>query len=195
MNSVTGESGPVSIDRPRPAVSHELLGRVERPGLVTHPEIRWAWRGRAPRPYAARWCLRAGGLLDDNACCACCTTGHMLRTSLTPSTREALARVAAHTLGKGDTSCLGAGVPTRRGPTVVWPACSQPVAARRRSLRPTPQPQPRAVAAVGPWRQPRRRPPRGGRGPSPARVGAACRAPALPRAQQRRGQGHPPATY
>jgi hypothetical protein len=24
MNSVTGESGPVSIDRPRPAISHEV---------------------------------------------------------------------------------------------------------------------------------------------------------------------------
>ena len=31
MNSVTGESGPVSIDRPRPAISHEVPGRVERP--------------------------------------------------------------------------------------------------------------------------------------------------------------------
>ena len=37
MNSVTGESGPVSIDRPRPAVSHEVPGRVERPGPVTPP--------------------------------------------------------------------------------------------------------------------------------------------------------------
>ena len=35
MNSVTGESCHVSIDRPRPAVSHEVLGRVERPGPVT----------------------------------------------------------------------------------------------------------------------------------------------------------------
>ena len=34
MNSVTGESGPVSIDRPRPAISHEVPGRVEQPGLV-----------------------------------------------------------------------------------------------------------------------------------------------------------------
>ena len=37
MNSVTGESGPVSIDRPRPAISHEVPGRVERPGPVTPP--------------------------------------------------------------------------------------------------------------------------------------------------------------
>ena len=37
MNSVTGESGPVIIDRPRPAVSHEVPGRVERPGPVTPP--------------------------------------------------------------------------------------------------------------------------------------------------------------
>jgi hypothetical protein len=28
MNSLTGESGPVSIDRPRPAFSHEVPGRV-----------------------------------------------------------------------------------------------------------------------------------------------------------------------
>ena len=35
MNSVTRESGPISIDRPRPAVSHEVPGRVERPGPVT----------------------------------------------------------------------------------------------------------------------------------------------------------------
>ena len=35
MNSVTGESDPVSIDRPRPAISHEVPGRVERPGPVT----------------------------------------------------------------------------------------------------------------------------------------------------------------
>ena len=37
MNSVTGESGPVNIDRPRPAISHEVPGRVERPGPVTPP--------------------------------------------------------------------------------------------------------------------------------------------------------------
>ena len=37
MNSVTGESGPVSIDRPRPAISHEVPGRVEQPGPVTPP--------------------------------------------------------------------------------------------------------------------------------------------------------------
>ena len=37
MNSVTGKSGPVSIDRPRPALSHEVPGRVERPGPVTPP--------------------------------------------------------------------------------------------------------------------------------------------------------------
>jgi hypothetical protein len=46
MNSVTGESGLVSTDRPRPAVSHEVPGRVERPGPVT---LRWLGaRGRAP---------------------------------------------------------------------------------------------------------------------------------------------------
>jgi hypothetical protein len=32
MNSVTGESAPVNTDRPKPAVSHEVPGRVERPG-------------------------------------------------------------------------------------------------------------------------------------------------------------------
>jgi hypothetical protein len=32
MNSVTGESGPVNTDRPKLAVSHEVPGRVERPG-------------------------------------------------------------------------------------------------------------------------------------------------------------------
>ena len=37
MNSVTEESNPVSLDRPRPAVSHEVPGRVERPGPVTPP--------------------------------------------------------------------------------------------------------------------------------------------------------------
>jgi hypothetical protein len=37
MNSVTGESGPVNIDRPRPAISHEVPGRVERRGPVTPP--------------------------------------------------------------------------------------------------------------------------------------------------------------
>ena len=37
MNSVTGESGPVNTDRLRPAVSHEVPGRVERPGPVTPP--------------------------------------------------------------------------------------------------------------------------------------------------------------
>jgi hypothetical protein len=37
MNSLTRESGPVSIDRPRPAVSHEVPGRVERPGPVMPP--------------------------------------------------------------------------------------------------------------------------------------------------------------
>ena len=37
MNSMTWESGPNTIDRPRPAVSHEVLGRVERPGPVTPP--------------------------------------------------------------------------------------------------------------------------------------------------------------
>jgi hypothetical protein len=37
MNSVTGESGPVSLDRPRPAISHEVPGRVEQPGPVTPP--------------------------------------------------------------------------------------------------------------------------------------------------------------
>ena len=37
MNSVTGESGPISIDRPRPAVSHEVPDCVERPGPVTPP--------------------------------------------------------------------------------------------------------------------------------------------------------------
>jgi hypothetical protein len=37
MNSVTGESGPVSTDWPRPAISHEVPDRVKRPGLVTPP--------------------------------------------------------------------------------------------------------------------------------------------------------------
>jgi hypothetical protein len=86
----------------------------------------------------------------------------------------------------------GPACPPDGGPTVVRPACPPPVAARRRSLRPTRQPQPRAAAAVGPWRQPRH-PPRGERDPSPSRAGAACRAPTFPRAQHRQGQGHPPA--
>jgi hypothetical protein len=102
MNSTTGESGPVNTDRPKLAVSHEVPGCVERPGPVTPPV---GLEGRAP--IVARWRLRAGGILDDNACCTCCTTGHTLRTSLTPSTREALARVATHTLGRGYTPCLG----------------------------------------------------------------------------------------
>ena len=149
--------------------------------------LRWARRGRTPP--VARWRLRAGGLLDDNACCTCCTTGHTLRTSLTPSTREA--RRHAHPRQRRHPVPEPA-FPHDEGPSVVWPACPPPVAARRRSLRPTRQPQSLAAAAIGPWRQPRR-PPLGGRDPSPSRAGTACRAPALPRAQQRRGQGHPPA--
>jgi hypothetical protein len=46
MNSVTGESGPVNIGRPRPAISHEVPGRVERPGPVTPVGLEGA---RAPR--------------------------------------------------------------------------------------------------------------------------------------------------
>ena len=74
----------------------------------------------------ARWRLRAGGLLDDKTCYTRCTTGgtgHTLRTSLTPSTREALARVATHTLGKGDTPCPG----RRAHPTEGRPWCVQRV--------------------------------------------------------------------
>jgi hypothetical protein len=47
----TGESGPVKTDRPKPAVSHEVPGRVERPGPVTPPvglegaRARPLWRG------------------------------------------------------------------------------------------------------------------------------------------------------
>ena len=59
MNSVTGESGPVSTDRPRPAISQEVPGHVERPGPVTPPmglegacalcgEVAFA-NGRTPR--------------------------------------------------------------------------------------------------------------------------------------------------
>jgi hypothetical protein len=103
MNSVTGESGPVNTDRPKPIVSHKhkVPDRVEWPGPVTplvgsegaHApcgEVAFA-SGRTPRRQ------RVLHMLHD---------GHTLHTSLTPSTREALARVATHTLGKGDTPCL-----------------------------------------------------------------------------------------
>ena len=51
MDSVTGESGPISTDRSRPAVSHEVPGRVERLGPMTSPGglrgggARILWRG------------------------------------------------------------------------------------------------------------------------------------------------------
>jgi hypothetical protein len=70
MNSVTGESGPVNTDRPKPAVSHEAPGRVEWPGPVTPPvgsegahapcgEVAFA-SGRTPRRQCVLHVLHDG---------------------------------------------------------------------------------------------------------------------------------------
>ena len=187
MNSVTEESGPVNIDRPRPAISHEVPGRVERRGPVMPPVGLEGARapcggvafadGRTPRrPHVMH-------VLDDEPHAP--HVAHAEHAGGTLARRRANPRQRKH-------SVPGPASPHHEGPTVVWPACPSPVAVRRRSRHSTPRPRPRAAAAVGPWRQPRR-PPRGGRGPSPSRAGTAYRAPALPRAQSRRGHGRPPA--